>query len=116
MKRHAQSLLIVGALLMAGYAPLVAHAMDPTAIENARTRADHEALAERYEQEAEALRQKEEQHQKYLAAYEKSGGYEAVKGGMIQHCNSLIRKYHELVEENLAMAKMHRQLAAGAPQ
>jgi hypothetical protein len=56
MKRHAQSLLIVGALLMAGYAPLVAHAMDPAAIENARTRADHKALAERYEQEAEALR------------------------------------------------------------
>jgi hypothetical protein len=116
MKRQAQSLLIVGALLMAGYAPLVAHAMDPAAIENARTRADHKALAERYEQEAEALRQKEEQHRKILAAYEKSGGYEATKGGMIQHCNYLIRKYHELVEENLAMAKMHRQAMAEASQ
>jgi hypothetical protein len=90
--------------------------MDPAAIENARTRANHEALAESYEQEAEALRQKEEQHRKLLAAYEKSGGYEAVKGGMIQHCNYLIRKYHELVEENLAMAKMHRQAAVKAPR
>jgi hypothetical protein len=83
-------------------------------IERAKTKADHEALAAYYEAEAKALEVKSPDHEKMGKAYEKAGGYPAVKGGAVQHCNSLASKYREAAQENWDLAKMHRELAAGA--
>jgi len=117
VRKTAQWLMLAVTLLAVIAASPTAMARDTEEmISSAQTRADHEALAVHYEQEAEAQRQKEEQHRRIRTAYEQGGVYKAIKEGMIQHCNLLIRKYHELVEVNLEMAKMHRQLAAAAPQ
>lgn len=78
----------------------------------ARSKTDHESLAEYFEQEAHALQAKVERHQKLAEDYEKGGSYEKVKGFMLQHCNAMIRSYRGAAEENLALARIHRQLAA----
>ncbi len=83
-------------------------------IMKAKSKADHERLAEYFEQEAQALQAKVERHQKLAEDYEKGGSYEKVKGFMLQHCNAMIRSYREAAEESLALARMHRQLAAEA--
>lgn len=83
-------------------------------IMDAKSKADHERLATYFEQQAQALQAKVERHQKLAEDYEKSGSYEKVKGFMLQHCNAMIRSYRAAAEESLALARMHRQLAAEA--
>lgn len=83
-------------------------------IMDAKSKADHERLAEYFEQQAQALQAKVEHHQKLAEDYEKSGSYEKVKGFMLQHCNAMIRSYRGAAEESLALARIHRQLAAEA--
>lgn len=87
--------------------------LDQSIIE-AKSKADHESLAQYFEQEAQALEEKAERHQKLAEDYEKGGSYEKVKGFMLQHCNAMIRNYRQAAEDNLALAKMHRELAAEA--
>ena len=81
-------------------------------ITGARSKADHENLAQYFEREAQALQEKADRHQKLAEKYEKGGSYEKVKGFMLRHCNAIIRSYRQGAEGNLALAKMHRQLAA----
>ncbi|MGH8245838.1 MAG: hypothetical protein ACREUU_05330 [Gammaproteobacteria bacterium] len=81
----------------------------------AKSKKEHESLAQYFEQEAQVLEEKAERHQKLAEDYEKGGSYEKVKGFMLQHCNAMIRNYRQAAEENLALAKMHRELGAGAP-
>jgi hypothetical protein len=56
-----------------------------------------------------------EEHKKILSQYEREpwlfGRQEATGFGV--HCKNLIRIYSQAAEENLEMAKMHRELAAG---
>lgn len=85
-------------------------------IVTAKTKKDHEALAAYYEAEAKALELKAEQHQKLAKGYEESGGYEKIKGAMLQHCNAMIRKFGEAADEYLALAKMHHQMAEELPK
>lgn len=87
--------------------------LDQSIIE-AKSKADHESLAQYFEQEAKDLEEKAKRHQKLAEDYEKGGSYEKVKGFMLQHCNAMIRNYRQAAEDNLALAKMHRELAAEA--
>lgn len=82
------------------------------AIQNAKTKADHEELAAHYEQAAEEMRQKADEHQKLLDRYLKAPymfGKQAV--GFKPHCETLIDLYTKAADENLAMAKLHREIA-----
>lgn len=80
----------------------------------AKSKEEHENLAHYFEQEAKALQAKADRHEKLAEAFEKGGSYEKVKGFMLQHCNAMIRNYRAAAEDNLALANMHRQLAAEA--
>jgi hypothetical protein len=104
-------------LLTAACAPVgkMSHDMGP-AIQNATTKADHEALATHFEEEAKAVRAKAAEHRAMAQSYAKSGGYAATKGNLVQHCESLAATYQKAADENLALAKQHRQLAEGAPK
>lgn len=104
------------------------HPMDMTqAIQNARTRSDHEALAKHYEDRAKEMREKAEEHKKLLARYEAIGArgesrrskiveldsiYSKQAPSLISHCQNLVRLYEQAVAENMAMAKEHHELAA----
>ena len=105
-------LVLVGACTPAGK---MTHDMAP-AIQSATTKADHEALAAHYEQEAKELQAKAAAHQDMARSYERSGGYVSAKSNLIQHCRDLSARYREAANENLALAKQHRELAAEAPK
>ena len=119
MKRLASGVLISGValLLISACAPLgkMTHDMD-VMIQKATTKADHEALATHYEQEAKALQAKAADHRSMGQAYANSGGYAVTKGNLLQHCESLASTYERAAGGNLELAKQHRQLAEGAPK
>jgi hypothetical protein len=119
MKRLAGGVLISGVvlLLVSACAPVgkMTHDMD-TMIQRATTKADHEALAAHYEQEAKALQAKGAEHRRMAQAYAKSGGYTVTKTNLPQHCEALASRYQEAAGENLELARQHHQLAEGVPK
>lgn len=108
-------LAVMGLSLLASCA-MNPHPMDMTqAVQSAKTRSDHESLAKHYEEAAKEMQIKVEEHKKALAHYEayrlsyrRSGLY------IVNHCQNLVRIYEQAVEENMSMAKSHRELAAEA--
>jgi hypothetical protein len=88
------------------------HPMDMSqAVQSASSKADHEALAKHYEEAAAQMQVKVDEHKKLLAQYEaKSYIYGRQAQDFKAHCEGLINAYEKVVEENLSMAKMHRQM------
>ena len=84
-------------------------------IETAKTRADHEALAAFYEQEAKTAQAKAEEHKEMSKSYSKIG-HLVEKHNILQHCDRLVKNYQDAAKENLALAKLQRELAAKAKQ
>ena len=80
---------------------------------NAKTKADHEALAAQFEQEAKALQAQADEHKAMAKAYSQNPALEA-KRGLVTHCNRLAEKYAEAAKEDIALAKLHHQLAEKA--
>ena len=103
-------LALVGACTPVGKMP---HDMTAV-IQSATTKADHEALAKHYQDEAKALQAKAAEHQQMEQAYAKMGS--KVGTSLAQHCSMLAARYQEAANENLELAKQHRELAAQAPQ
>jgi hypothetical protein len=82
-------------------------------IENARTRADHEEIASVYEQHAGTDRAEAERHRGLARIYTRSGGVKGASNpAMSSHCDKLAQTYQQAADENLVLAKMHRQMAA----
>jgi hypothetical protein len=95
-------------------------AADPTAIDTlisgAKTAANHDALASRYDQQAEAASAKAREHRSMGQAYK---SYSGGKGGtgttaMPQHCESLAKSFDEQARMYTAMAAAERELATMA--
>lgn len=104
--------------LLAGCAQPNPHPMDMTvAIQSAKTRADHEALAKHYEQAAKEAQVNVEEHKQALAHFLRDPHdfpKSAMGGNYENHCKRLIDIYERAVEANRDMAAMHRQMAAEA--
>ncbi len=113
MKTRLLITLLFALGLLSACAEMNPHPMDMSqAVQNAESKADHTALAEHYEAEAGALRIKVDEHKKLLAHYEaKSYKYGRQAQGLKAHCERLISDYEKAAEENLEMAKIHRQMA-----
>lgn len=79
-------------------------------ISEAKTPADHEALAAFYAQEAQAARAKQAEHQQMRDAYATIPVLKT-KTGAVAHCNAIAKKYEEIAKEYEALAKMHRDIA-----
>lgn len=82
-------------------------------IANAKTAADHEAIAAFYEKEAQAAHAKHLQHQKMSDSYAKIPVLEK-KAGAVAHCNTIAKNYAEMAKEYEALAHMHREMAKQA--
>jgi hypothetical protein len=82
-------------------------------IVDAKTAADHEAIAVYYDQEAKAAHQKHEEHLKLKGSYEKIP-HLASKTGLPQHCNAIAANYQKTAKEYEALAKLHREMAKSA--
>lgn len=118
MNRWLGRTVMLGALVLVGGCTSIGkmtHDMDAM-IQSASTKADHEALAAHYEQEAKALQAKAVEHEQMERAYANQVGYARGKGNLPQHCRMLAAKYREAAGENLELAKEHHQLAAAAPK
>lgn len=91
-------------------------------IQAARTRADHQEIAAIYEKQAGVDKEAIERHRNLARAYERGWvwtdprdhGFSARKVNftLAAHCEKLARIYQQAVDENLALAKEHRRLAA----
>lgn len=92
-------------------------------IEAARTRADHEEIGAIYVQQAGVDKEASERHRNLARTYERGwvlagprgGGVVSARTGnqnLISHCENLARIYQQAAEENLALAREHRRLAA----
>ncbi|MBF6650974.1 MULTISPECIES: hypothetical protein [unclassified Methylobacter] len=88
------------------------HPMDMSqAEENAKSKADHEAIAAHYEEVARDMQLKADEHKKLLRHYESKGYLYGKQALDLQaHCRGLINAYEKAAEENLEMAKLHRQM------
>ncbi|MBL6748891.1 MAG: hypothetical protein ISP90_00130 [Nevskia sp.] len=89
----------------------------PEQIAGARTRADHEQLATRYEQAAAAAQQEAQVHREAKDRYERfpySGLYSphhVNTAAFAQRCQSAIVANEQAAQDDLALAKLHRDLA-----
>ncbi|MDP2904212.1 MAG: hypothetical protein Q8N96_14085 [Methylovulum sp.] len=110
MKTNLLIIIILTLGLLDGCAVTNPHPMDMTqAVQNASSKADHEALAEHYEAAAAEMQVKVDEHKKLLAQYDaKSYLYGKQAGDLKAHCGRLISIYESAVEANLSMARMHR--------
>ena len=82
-----------------------------TAITTAKSKADHEGFAKQYEAEAKDFEAKVADHKKMSAAYRNTGSMKGSGAGFVGHCDKLIGAYTDAIAQNLALAKLHHQLA-----
>jgi len=83
------------------------------AIQRARTRCDHEALAKYYKDAAREMRSKVKEHKKILESYKSvTYRYEKEAPALQSYCESLINSYEQAVKANMGMVNFHRAIAA----
>jgi hypothetical protein len=115
---------MVGAVIMAVMLGLLGAGCATTAqdkgsplyqrIQSAKTRADHQGLAQYYDQEAKAAKDRAQQHRKMQDLYRPFSAFLPSGVGMVQHCANLVNQYEQAAEEYSGLARLHRQLAAQA--
>lgn len=103
----AVALLATGCALAGKSKP---HGIDEM-IAGAKTAADHEAIAARYDDEAASARAKSEMHERMAVSYRNIGGRGIAKAHMDAHCESLAKIYEQAAKENAALADGHREMA-----
>ena len=110
------SLALVAMLGLLGSCTINPHSMDMTqAVQNAKTRGEHESLAKHYEEAAKDMQANAAEHKQMVAKYEANKSlYGKQASSLISHCQGLARVYEQAAAENLNMAESHRQLAAEA--
>jgi len=105
---------IVSALLVwSAFIPsdAVAGAALEQMIESAKTKEDHETIAKHYEDEANVLQAKVEEHKKMSGAYRVMTPGKGGVAGFVAHCDKLIAGYEGMAADNRALAKLHHQFA-----
>lgn len=110
----AASIVAAGLVLSVATPASIAQAADLTEaqIAAARTPADHEAIAAKYDAEAKAADVMAANHESMAKAYKAAGA----KGtrSMAAHCNRLVTQYREAAKEYRALAAEHRAMAQSA--
>jgi hypothetical protein len=81
-------------------------------ITEAKTPADHEAIAAYYDKEAQEAHKKHAEHQKMKEWYKNTPVMS--KGGFSTHCDSLISLDDKTAKEYEALAKLHKEMAKSA--
>ncbi len=116
MKTKLLITLLLAVGLLSACSEMNPHPMDMRlAVQNAVSKADHEALAQHYEKAAQEMQLKVDEHKKLLSQYQSTGYlYGRPPDDFVEyfkdHCQRLIDAYEKAVEENLSMANLHRQM------
>jgi coenzyme F420-reducing hydrogenase alpha subunit len=86
------------------------------AVQGPLTKADHEALATRYEQAAQYAEAKVEEQKKLRDQWQEHRYLDPKQAeNMQEHYDALIYHYQQIAKSNLKLAEMHREMAASAP-
>ncbi len=108
------TLFVIGAF---AYAPL-GSAQEGKNIEQmiteAKTPADHEAIAAYYEKEAQVAHQKHAEHKKLADFYAVTPALKTKSGTLYNHCNDAAEKYDGIAKDYEEMAKLHKEMAKAA--
>lgn len=112
MKTELLIILFLTFGLMSACTEFDPHAMDmDQALHNPKTQADHEALAQHYENVAEAMQRKVDEHKEILSHFDREPWLAGRQAQDFKaHCERMIDIYENAAEENLEMAKLHRQM------
>jgi hypothetical protein len=119
MKSKLHWVLASGFLVLIMGLPVITQSVEPGTsledmIKNAKTKADHEALAHHYELEAKSLTDQAEKHRHMGKVYgAMSYGHKSTTT-FAQHCNAIAAPLEEAASESMALAKLHHELAAEA--
>ena len=81
-------------------------------ITNAKTPADHEAIAAYYQQEATAAKEKADLHRRAAESYRKLNIAHPV--GMANHCDGVAAMWDKIAADNSKLAKEHQEMAKAA--
>jgi hypothetical protein len=73
---------------------------------DAKTPADHQAIAAIYEKEAQAVQQAATRHSELKAVYAAKPDMQM----MVSHCDTLIKDFQEIAKELQVMAEMHKKM------
>lgn len=113
MKTNVLITLILFLGLLAACAEMNPHPMDMSqAVLNAETKADHETLAKHYDEEADEMQVKVDEHKKLLSQYQsKAYLYGRQAEDLKAHCQRLVTSYENAVDANRKMAETHRGMA-----
>lgn len=111
-KKFFAVLAVLG--LLVSCASMKPHPMDMTqAVLNAKSAADHDALARHYDDAAKEMQKRADEHKKLLEEYESKSYHYGKQAQELQaHCRGLIRYYEQAAKANAGMAKAHREIAA----
>lgn len=114
--RKTAAIVFLAFGLLAGCTQPNPHPMDMgSAVQGAKTKADHEALAAHYEQAAKDAEAKAAEQQKMLDKYKEHSYLYGKQAAMLEeHCEALINHYQRVAKSNWQMAKLHRQIAEGS--
>ena len=112
MKTKLLIILILAVGIVSACSEMNPHPMDMSlAVQSASSKADHEALAKHYDEAADEMQLKVDEHKKLLSQYESHGYlYGRQAEDLKAHCQQLINIYEKAVIENRKMAEMHRQM------
>jgi hypothetical protein len=109
----------IGLLALPLVQPPLARAADDdlsAMIEKAKTAADHEAIATRYDKQSADAKKEADIHRKMEKSYGVAAGG-GTKGGataLPQHCAALAKHYDGLAAEYATLAAAHRDMAKAA--
>jgi hypothetical protein len=95
--------------------PSGAGELTASAVEQATTAADHNALADSYDKIAADARANAEMHRKMREAYQRQSTRARASGvsAMKLHCSRLVTQYENAAADAEMLADLHRQAAAG---
>ncbi len=113
---HLRVFLVLAAVLLGGCASphySATHEQVEQRIAAARTRADHQSLAQFFEQEAQESKKRAEKHRTMGKSFAIEGWGRGKAGIQARdHCETLVGLYEKAEQENRSLAALHRQLAA----
>jgi hypothetical protein len=110
-------LLAILTSLVLGYAPFSSAAEGKSLeqmITEAKTPADHEAIAAYYEKEAHAAHQQHAEHKTLVDFHATRPALKTKSRPLFARCHKIAKKYEEIAKEHEAMAHMHRDMAKAA--
>ena len=83
-------------------------------IAEAKTPADHEAIAAYYDKEAQAAHEQHAKHKKLADSYGAVPALKTKSGTLYNHCTDAAKKYAGIAKDYEALAKVHKEMAKAA--